>query len=192
MSGCKVDLVLYHEGNISVVPTVIASPIPLVLLAVGDANPSLRVGHRVMLLAHHEGLAMRAEGVLDLVIDGLEGTEYEITDVQWELLERRRHIRVPVSVSVSMQTVRRTKDEFVKTYTGTTFDMSLSGAFIHANELPEENALVEVTIELEPNKVKTLAVVARVHKEGIGAGLHFVQYLNDSQPLLEEFLFDAA
>lgn len=193
MAGCPVDLVLYEEGQTRLIKTEVVSPLPLRLRVLDDVRRSLRAGHRVMLLAHHEGLAMRADGHLDQFRTVDNCMYIEISNVHWELLERRRHIRVPVVVPVILRMVTDSDEEpSVQAIMGTTLDMSISGAFFKSKELPPEGSLVEFSADLDGEVIRTLAVVAHATSERSGVGLHFVEYLENSRHLLSLFLSKAA
>lgn len=193
MTGCPVDVVLYDGGQTSLLKSTVESPAPLRLAITKGAIEGIQPGRRVMLLAYHDGLAMRADGHLDQVRILDEGRYLEISNVHWELLERRRHIRIPVSVPVDIRVVIPGRDaSTVHVIGGSTLDMSISGAFVRATELPEEGSLVEFATELDGEPVKTLAVVARVTRDRNGVGLHFVEYLENSRFKLQDFLSKAA
>jgi hypothetical protein len=113
--------------------------------------------------------------------------------VHWELLERRRHIRVPVNVSVTMRAVVENENKpVVDVITGSTVDLSISGAFVKATMLPQEGSLVEFSTELNGETVRILAVVAHITRERSGVGLHFVEYLDNARYMIHEFLTNAA
>ncbi|MFI5384786.1 MAG: PilZ domain-containing protein [Fimbriimonadales bacterium] len=193
MTGCPVDLVLYDDGNTRLLRTEIASPLPLRLKVLSGSQSGVRAGRRVMLLACHEGLALRGDGHLDQYRSEKGGLELEIGSVQWELLERRRHVRVPLNLPVTLRAVAQGDDEpTVENITGTTMDISVSGAFVKAAVLPDEGSLVEFTTHIQGEELRTLAVVAHVTHERSGVGLHFVEYLGNSRHLLREFLTRAA
>lgn len=193
MTGCPVDLVLYDEGQTRLIKTVIATPLPLRLKVLDDSRDGVRSARRVMLLAHHEGLSLRADGHLNRVVNEDLDVFLEINQVHWELLERRRHIRVPVNVEVNLRAVLEGGAEpTVDIITGTTLDLSISGAFVRATTLPQEGSLVEFSAELDGETVRILAVVAHITRERSGVGLHFVEYIDNARYMIHEFLTNAA
>lgn len=193
MAGCPVDLVLYDEGRTRLIKTEVETPIPLRLKMLDPDCLGVRAARRVMLLAHHQGLAMRADGHLDQTRIDEHGAHLDISSVHWELLERRRHIRVPVTVPVSLRIVVDGESEpELDVIHGTTLDMSISGAFVKTADLPPEGSLVEFAVSLNGEEIRTLAVVAHVALERSGVGLHFVEYLENARYLLHGFLSRAA
>lgn len=193
MVGASVDLVVYDGGKTRLIKTVIEHAMPLRLRQVEANKPRLRPARRVMLLAYHEGLALRADGHLSHVDSSGEDTFLEINQVHWEILERRRHVRIPVKANVSLRTVIESDEQPVVTQLdGTTVDLSVSGAFVTGSNLPNENSLIEFAIELDGQLVRTLAVVAHNSSGRHGVGLHFVEYIDNARFLLHGFLTKAA
>jgi hypothetical protein len=194
MTGCPVELVLYDDGQTRLIKTIIENPAPLRLKIVDNIKRGICAGRRVMLLAHHDGLVVRADGHLDQVVKDNEGHFLEIGPVQWEVLERRRHIRVPVNVSVAIRAVVEEENvvHVVDQIDGVTMDISISGAFVTSQTLPEEGSLVEFSADLNGTEIRALAVVAHLTRERNGFGLHFVEYLDNAHYLLDTFLTKAA
>ena len=193
MVGAPVDLVVYDAGRTRLVKTVIDHTMPLRLRQVEALKPRLRPARRVMLLAHHDGLALRADGHLSRVDAGDESVFLEINQVHWEVLERRRHVRVPVKADVSLRMVVEGEEQpVVSQLNGTTVDLSVSGAFVVGTNLPAENSLIEFSIDLDGHHVRTLAVVAHNTTGRQGVGLHFVEYIDNARFLLHGFLTKAA
>src|SRR6185369_2188081 len=138
-------------------------PIPLRLKVIEEGKRGIRSGRRVMLLSSFEGLVMRADGHLDDLQRTEDGLHLEIGNVHWELMERRRHVRVPVAVPITLRTVVEGEIEpTVDALEGWTMDMSVSGAFISMETLPVEGTLVEFATELDGIQVRVLAVVAHL------------------------------
>jgi hypothetical protein len=146
-----------------------------------------------MLLSQHNHLAMRADGHLAQVENTSEGLFLEINQVHWEILERRRHVRVPVSADVTLRAVMENEDQpSVEVLNGTALDLSVSGAFVTGKDLPKEGSLIEFSINLDGVTVRTLAVVAHNVNGRMGVGLHFVEYIDNARYLLHGFLTRAA
>jgi hypothetical protein len=193
MKGAPVDLIIYEEGLTRLVKTTVDNPTPLRLRIVDKGHKAIRPGRRVMLLSNHEGLAMRADGHLNDIQCDSTGMFLDVSNVHWELLERRRHVRVPVGVAITLRTVVEAEDEpTVELLTGSTMDMSVSGAFVRMDQLPEQGSLVEFVAELDGVTVRVLAVVAHITPERKGVGLHFVEYLENARLTLQTFLTKAA
>ncbi len=193
LAGCPVDVVIYDDGQTQLLKSTVEHSVPLRLNIEQGCLDGIRPGRRVMLLAYHEGLSMRADGHLDQIRSHEDGRSLEISNVHWELLERRRHIRVPVSIPVALKVVIPGRDNStVHTISGTSLDMSISGAFVKVSELPQEGSLVEFSTEIDGEPVRTLAVVARVTSDRHGIGLHFVEYLESARFKLQNFLTKAA
>lgn len=193
MKGCPVELVLYDEGHTRLIKTLIHTPMPLSLKVIDDLKRGICPGRRVMMLAHHNGMVIRADGHLDGARTTDDGHFLEIGPVHWELLERRRHIRVPISAEVKLRAVLDEADEAaVDEIFGLTMDISVSGAFVTAATLPEEGSLVEFAVTLNGEQVRILAVVAHITRERNGFGLHFVEYLDNARHQLHSFLNRAA
>ncbi|HVT13085.1 MAG TPA: PilZ domain-containing protein [Fimbriimonadaceae bacterium] len=193
LTGCSVDVVIYDDGQTQLLKSTVEHSAPLRLAVQLGCLDGIRPGRRVMLLAYYEGLSMRADGHLDQIRSGENGRCLEISNVHWELLERRRHIRVPVSIPVAIKVVIPGRDtSSVHVISGTSLDMSISGAFVKVSELPQEGALVEFSTEIDGEPIKTLAVVARVTSDRNGIGLHFVEYIENARFKLQNFLTKAA
>jgi len=193
LEGYPVDVVLYDDGETHLVKTQVVAISPLQLKVVGQNRFGLRAGRRIMLLAHYEGLALRADGHLDRFRSADDGLFLEISNANWEVLERRRHIRVPVEMRISFRAVYATDEQpEVRIVEGTTLDMSISGAYVKTDDLPEEGALVEFSAEIDGQTVRTLAMVAHVSPEVGGVGLQFVEYLDNARHILHGFLTHAA
>jgi len=193
IAGYPVDVVLYDDGETHLIKTQVVVSAPLQLKVVGQNRFGLRAGRRVMLLAHYEGLALKADAHLDRFRNDEEGLFLDIGSVNWEILERRRHIRVPVEIPVLLRAVYPGEGEpEVRVVEGTSLDMSISGAYVKTDELLEEGALLEFSVEIEGQTVRTLAVIAHVATEHGGLGLHFVEYLENARQILHGFLTRAA
>ncbi len=192
MIGCGVDLLLFDEAETRLIKTQIEQPLPLRLRSVGAEASIPKSGRRAMLLAHFDGLPMRADGDLDTVGSDGEGVWFEMNGVRWEVLERRRHVRVPVSVPVKLRLCDGDDDSPGTEIEGMTRDLSISGAFVKLSQVPEEGTLLEFEAEILGQTVRTLAVVARKVPECSGVGLQFVKYLEDARPQLHGFLTKAA
>jgi hypothetical protein len=194
MTGAPVDLIIYEEGLTRLVKTHVDTPTPLRLKVVDGGRKEIRSGRRVMLLSNHEGLAMRADGHLNDLQRDPSGMFLDVSNVHWELLERRRHVRVPVNVPITLRTVVESQDSAaaVELLQGATMDMSVSGAFVRMEHLPVQGSLVEFVTELEGVPVRVLAVVAHLTPERKGVGLHFVEYLDNARLTLQTFLTKAA
>jgi hypothetical protein len=193
MGGAAVDLVVYDGGRTRLIKTEIAHAMPLRLRVTDDSKHRLRPARRVMLLAQHNHLAMRADGHLAHVEQSPEGLFLEVNQVHWEILERRRHVRVPVSADVSLRAVMESDDQpMVEMLRGTALDLSVSGAFVTGQDLPKEGSLIEFSIDLDGVPVRTLAVVAHNASGRMGVGLHFVEYIDNARFLLHSYLTRAA
>lgn len=192
MAGSAVDVVLYDNGETRMVKTTVETVVPLRLKALRVVD-GLRSARRVMLLTHRDGVALRGDGHLDEVRHASDGWSLEIGHVHWEILERRRHVRVPVATRSIMRVVRELDDQpEVQRIVGTTVDMSISGAFVQVEDAPPQGALVEFSTSLGAHEVRTLAVVAHTLLDKSGIGLHFVEYLENARFHLSEFLREAA
>jgi hypothetical protein len=193
MKGAPVDLIIYEEGLTRLVKTHVDTPTPLRLKIAEQGHKGIRPGRRVMLLSNHEGLAMRADGHLNEIQRDPTGMFLEVSNVHWELLERRRHVRVPVNLPITLRTVVESEeDATVDLLHGATMDMSVSGAFVRMEQMPTQGSLVEFATELDGAPVRVLAVVAHLTPERKGAGLHFVEYLDNARLTLQTFLTKAA
>jgi hypothetical protein len=193
MKGAPVDLIIYEEGLTRLIKTHVDNPTPLRLRVLEHGHKGIRPGRRVMLLSNHEGLAMRADGHLNDLQRDDAGMFLEIGNVHWELLERRRHVRVPVALPITLKTVVESdKEPAVDLLTGSTMDMSVSGAFVRMDQLPVQGSLVEFVAELDGVPIRVLAVVAHHTSERRGVGLHFVEYLANARLTLQTFLTKAA
>jgi hypothetical protein len=193
MTGWPVDLVLYDDGHTRLIKAEIEGTMPLRLKVIDPNARGIRAARRVMLLAKQDHVAMRADGHLDQVRHEADGLRLEIGQVQWELLERRRHVRVPVSISVSIRAVVENDDApAVDNLEGKTVDLSISGAFVKVSPVPVEGSLIEMKMVLDGEPVRMLAVVAHAAGPGSGVGLHFVEYLDNARFLLHDFLTQAA
>jgi hypothetical protein len=193
MAGSPVDLVLYDEGCTRLIKTVIDTPMPLRLKVVDENAKDMRAARRVMLLAHADGVALRADGHLDSLSREADGLYVQLSHVTWELLERRRHVRVPVELPVRLSLVVEGEVQpEIDGWVGTTADMSISGAFVRCSDLPDAGSLVEFSTVVDDEEVRTLAVVAHSSKERGGVGLHFVEYLGNARFALHGFLAKAA
>src|SRR5579862_3133479 len=193
MTGSPVDLVLYGGGHTQLLQAELLEAEPLRLRYVGSFGQRIQPMQQVMLLACYDGMRMRSAGVLDRVHEHDGVFDLNVSDAVWELLERRRHIRMPVRLPVKLRAVDQGgADLFGPSIDGATFDLSVSGAFIHVNEMPREDALLEVEMQIEGTLIRTLAVVARLNVDRGGMGLHFVEYLDDALGTLTCFLENAA
>jgi hypothetical protein len=193
MENWPVDLVLYDNGQTRLVKAEIESPTPLRLKLIDAKAANIRPGRRVMLLAKQDSIGMRGDGHLDEVRRGPEGVHLDISQVHWELLERRRHVRVPVYLPISIRTVVENREApAVDIFSGTTIDLSISGALVNVSPLPIEGSLVEMQANLNGENVRVLAVVAHAAGSGTGLGLHFVEYLDNARFHLQTFLSQAA
>lgn len=193
MVGAAVDLVVYDGGRTRLIKTVIENAMPLRLRVIDEGHQRLRPARRVMLLSQHNQLAMRADGHLSQVETTPNGTYLEVNQIHWEILERRRHVRVPVSVEVTLRAVVESEEQAsVEVLTATAVDLSVSGAFVTGPNLPKEGSLIEFNVDLEGVPVRTLAVVAHNASGRMGVGLHFVEYIDNARFLLHGYLTRAA
>ncbi len=136
---------------------------------------------------------MRADGHLDQIARDEEGVHLAISQVHWELLERRRHVRIPLYVPVTLRTVVEDGETTeVACFEGYTVDMSISGAFVKMSPTPASGSLVEFSMDLEGEPVRTLAVVAHGGDDRGGVGLHFVEYVGNARFLIQGYLSRAA
>jgi len=189
--GHPVDVVLYDDGETHLIKTEVVEATPLLLRILGKSRAGVRAGRRVMLLAHYDGFALRADCHLNQLRVEEDVALLEIGNINWEILERRRHIRVLVSVPVVLRTVHQGNSEpEVRTLEGTATDMSISGAFVQIEGFVDEGALIEFSAEINGQTIRTLAVVARTVSSGIG--IQFVEYLDNARHLLHGFLTRAA
>lgn len=193
LTGKSIDLVVYDNGVTRLFKTVVDLTNPLRLRVVEGDHAILRSGRQVMLLSRAEGNAFRADGHLDTIRRDNKGCFLEIGKLAWELLERRRHVRVAVETRVTLSAVEESDEgPRVRSSLGETFDLSDSGAFVKMDEPAAEGSLVECTLHLGKHEVRVLAMVAHHPVDQQGVGLHFVEYLGDAKPKLQQFLTEQA
>ncbi len=189
LTGCPVDLIIYNDGETRLVKSVVHNATPLSLRVEAGSVEGLRPALRVMLISMSDGVALRADGHLDQI--RTESGEFfaDLSSVHWEILDRRRHDRLPVNLPISLRLVTDHRHETVISSTeGTAVDMSISGAFVAMKEMPVPGSLVEFNTVLSGEPVRALAVVAYLSELRGGAGVHFVEYLGNARQAIHSYL----
>lgn len=188
LAGQELDLVVYDEGLTRVFRVNVNSSQPLVLSFSGDRKDALRSTRRVMVVAHADGISLRGEGHIDQVRwDGKEAT-LEIGNVNWEVLDRRRHPRHSVDFAVEMKLVMEFDDNAeIVTHTGQAIDLSLSGSCVKIAKAPHLGTLVNFNGTLNGKPFNALALVAHVGTDG-SIGVHFVEFYGNSSADLSDYL----
>lgn len=188
IAGQEVDLVVYDEGLTKVFRARVKSAQPLVLQVDAGPKEALRIARKAMILTQTDGLSLRGEGHLD-GIRWVDGSAFlEISNANWEVLDRRRHPRFSVDVPVEMRLVSESADApAIVIHDGRTVDMSISGAFVKMDQPPAAGSLVNFTAWINSKAFKALALVAHAANNG-KFGVHFVECYGSGNTDLQNFL----
>ncbi len=194
LAGTSLTAVFYTDARPIAAGCRIISEAPLVLV-----TPDSRVKDmefpRQSILVHQEGDKF-LKGVAEVIecITDAAGSQLEVRLVDWEDPERRMYPRIAAEVPVSLRCVR---DDGVTTtvelYNGTTTDLSVGGAWVTLDDLPEAGSLLEFHAAVEPDQmVRAFGVVAHSSPARGGIGIEFLDYIGPSRYNLHSFLTKVA
>lgn len=131
------------------------------------------------------------------VIDNVEsGQNWRIVveNVLWESVDRRRHSRKAVHLPVEYRVVEEdASGTRMERGSAMTMDLSVGGACLKADRLPNNGLLVDVSLSLNGfDATRALGVVVWVRPIAGEFGIEFLDYFADAKKVLGEFVEAAA
>ena len=186
---------LFGEGRLKdAAVTTVCSEAPLYLDCVAAGIHRYTFPRRVILVFQDEKHLMRGEAQVMSAVELPDGhSRLELSRVEWEDMDRRRHARVDVAVPVSLRAVYESKgDTIISVVDGVTADLSIGGSKVLASHSVIQGSLVEFYAKLsEEDSVRALGIVAHSAPDG-SMGIAFLDYVGAAKEMLEEFLAEEA